>query len=408
MNIFKQKRITIILDRWIFYAILAMIFFLALEPVIATAALIAGMLFYMIKICILHGVRFRRTLFDIPIGLFLLFGMLSVPMSPDPGFSFYNFYNLAGRYVLTYVLVVQNVTTVEQIKKMSCALGVSAVVVVLYGFYQYIFGIDISTMKWVDGNAFPELKTRIFSTWVNPNILAGYLDIALCIVFGLFVMMKQKRTRCILAGGFILLAICLVMTYARGACLSIAIVLAGYGLLKDRRILFGCIAFGTVVLLVDTTLAERLAAVFTKIDTSSEMRLALWESTIAMIIDHPLLGIGWGAYWMVYPEYDFYINDAAVRIVHAHNMYLNYAAEIGLVGAAGFFWYFFGTMWLALSSRYLRGSAFLNGLLLGLGLAVLSIAFNGLTDYVLFNIPSSMLFWLIAAMTVLIEKNMVD
>jgi putative inorganic carbon (HCO3(-)) transporter len=56
----------------------------------------------------------------------------------------------------------------------------------------------------------------------------------------------------------------------------------------------------------------------------------------------------------------------------------------------------------------LRESAFLNGLLLGLGLAVLSIAFNGLTDYVLFNIPSSMLFWLLAAMIVLIEKNMVN
>lgn len=36
---------------------------------------------------------------------------------------------------------------------------------------------------------------------------------------------------------------------------------------------------------------------------------------------------------MVYPEYDFYINDITVRIVHAHNMYLNYAAEIGIPGA---------------------------------------------------------------------------
>ena len=41
-------------------------------------------------------------------------------------------------------------------------------------------------MKWVDGDAFPELRKRVFSTWENPNILAGYLDIIICLAFGLF------------------------------------------------------------------------------------------------------------------------------------------------------------------------------------------------------------------------------
>ena len=148
------------------------------------------------------------------------------------------------------------------------------------------------------------------------------------------------------------------------------------------------------------------------------MRLAFWESTVAMIQDHPFLGIGWGAYWMVYPEYDFYLQGANVLIVHAHNIYLNYMAEIGIPGAVAFFWFFFGTMVMALRTHFpempvrkLRGafrwerlwtdweeSDILAGLSQGIGLAVLSVALNGLTDDLLFNIPSSMLLWMIAAL----------
>ena len=156
------------------------------------------------------------------------------------------------------------------------------------------------------------------------------------------------------------------------------------------------------------------------------MRLAFWESTVAMIQDHPFLGIGWGAYWMVYPEYDFYLQGANVLIVHAHNIYLNYMAEIGIPGAVAFFWFFFGTMIMALRTHFPAdtGAAeqmtpfgkyqmpfrwnrlwhdwkehdILAGLSLGIGLAVLSVALNGLTDDLLFNIPSSMLLWMLAAL----------
>lgn len=404
VNIFRKKRFAEDLDRLVFYAILSVGFFLALSPFMATASLLVGIVLYVVKFKV-TGQSFRRTPFDLPIAAFVLISGLSVLVSPDPAFSFYNYYNLVGRYVLLYILLVQNITTFQQMKSLLYALGASALLVVLYGFYQYIFGIDISTMKWVDGDAFPELKTRVFSTWENPNILAGYLDVVLAIVFGLFCTLDDKKTRWILGGFFCLAAVCLAMTYARGACLSIAVVIAGYGLLKDRRILLACVLVAAIILTLDTALADRLLSVFNQMDTSSEMRLALWESTLAMVMDHPLLGIGWGAYWMVYPNYDFYINDAAVKIVHAHNMYLNFAAEIGVFGFFSFMVFFFGILWRALFSAKRREEKLLNGLMLGIGLAVLSIALNGLTDYVLFNIESSMFFWLLAALVVLIGQE---
>ena len=90
-------------------------------------------------------------------------------------------------------------------------------------------------------------------------------------------------------------------------------------------------------------------------------------------------------------------------IVHAHNMYLNYAAEIGVVGAVAFLWFFFGTMGLAFFSKVHDSEGFRQGLMLGVSLAFFSIALNGLTDDVLFNIPSSMLLWLLAALAAVTE-----
>lgn len=409
------------------YGLLAEVFFLPLSPGLATAALLLGAVGTAWRFYIDKDFHFRHLHFDVPAVLFVLISALSILASPDRGFSFYNYYNLVGVYVLTYLLVGQNVRRPEQMKSILKMAAASAVIVIIYGYYQFLFGIDISSMKWVDGDAFPELRKRVFSTWENPNILAGYLDIVICLAFGLFMYCKDRERRILLGVFMLAAAACLAMTYARGACLVIAVILAAYGALKDRRVLIACIVVVAVLFAADPVLYERITSVFTKVDTSTEMRLAFWESTIAMIQDHPFLGIGWGAYWMVYPEYDFYLQGANVLIVHAHNIYLNYMAEIGIPGAVAFFWFFFGTMVMALRTNFeikktdaaeagrkvfaarkafnwqrlwqdWDEGALLEGFTKGIGLAVLSIALNGITDDLLFNIPSSMVLWMMAAL----------
>ncbi len=388
----------------IYYAILLEAFFLALAPSLATAALLLGVIFWLFRLIKDKECRrFRRLPYDVPAALFALLGAASVIFSPDQAFSFYNYYNLVGVYLLTYLLIGQNVQASQDIRKIVYALGLSCVIVVIYGFYQFAFGIDTSTMKWVDGDAFPELKKRIFSTWENPNILACYLDIALCFLFAFFVKMRQTKRRIAFFSAILLLFFCLAMTYARMAFLVAFLIFALYGIFRDGRILLGAVLLSCALFLIDSTLFYRIFSIFTHLDTSSEMRLALWESTLAMIGDHPFFGIGWGAYWLVYPEYDFYLQGAPVHIVHAHNMYLNYAAEIGIVGACAFFWFFFGTMKLSFFSKVHDSEGFRQGLMLAVSLSFFSIALNGLTDDVLFNFPSSMLFWLLAALGAVTE-----
>ena len=430
---FQERRRVLRRRRWggrmarmMMYAVIAEAFLIPLAPLAAMVALLLGCGAMLLRLRIDRSFHLRRLPYDAPALLFVVIGLLSVAVAPDKAFSFYNFYHLVPIYALTYLLAGQTLRKTRELQRVAFAMALSAALVILYGFYQFIFGIDISSMKWVDGEAFPELSKRVFSTWENPNILAGYLDIVACIAVGLIgVLQRGWRILAILL--LVATLACLGMTYARGACLVVAVVLAGYGALRDWRILLGIVVVGAGALLFDPVLADRLLSVFTRVDTSSEMRIAFWESTIAMVMDHPFLGIGWGMYFMVYPEYDFYLQGAPVQIVHAHNMYLNYAAEIGIPGALSFLWFFFGSLVLALRvprktppweavlaahehawktvadvraalGRW-RRRRFVEGLSTGLGLAFISVALNGLTDHLLFNIPSSMLLWMLAAMT---------
>lgn len=433
------------LKGWTEKALYAEAFLLALWPLGATIALLAGVVLLLVRFRLEKDFSFRHLPLDVPASLFALLGAASIIMSPDKGFSFYNYYNLVGVYLLTYFLAGQVLREPRQFRYLLVAVGISACLVVLYGFHQFLFGIDTASMKWVDGEAFPELKKRVFSTWENPNILAGYLDIMACLGLGQLVYCGTKERRWAIGAFLLAVTACLAMTYARGACLVLTVVLAGYGILRDWRVLLACIGVAAALLLLDPVLYERMLSVFTKVDTSTEMRLAFWESTIAIIQDHPFLGIGWGAFYLVYPEYDFYMQGAPILIVHAHNMYLNYAAEIGIPGVLAFLWFFFGSMFLAFRAKFIMPKPhlvitpftlrdegadkeladitatieasmpqparqfwhelfdiedwrLLAGLALGLGLAFVSIALNGLTDHLLFNIPSSMFFWLLAAM----------
>ena len=332
------------------YAILAEAFFLALSPTVAAAAIMIGVVTWFLRSQIDSKYKIRSLPFDVPVTIFLLIGAASVLLSSVRSFALiYNYCMLVGIYALTYFVVGQTIRTPEQVKQMAQALAAGAVLVVLYGLFQILFGVDAADVKWTDPEAFPQLKKRIFSTLENPNVLAGYLDVMICLALGVLSKVERRSQKIILVVAIILLAICLTMTYSRGAFLTMAVVVAVYAFLQDWRVLILFAAVTGIIAFTDTTFTDRIFSAFNMGDSSEGVRLGIWVSTTAMISDHPFTGIGWGAYQYVYPQYNYYIADENVTIYHAHNIYLNFAAEVGIVGALAFFWYFFGTMFMSLA-----------------------------------------------------------
>ena len=367
ISAFARRRRIKNLEDWTMYAILTESFFLALSPTVAAAAVMIGVITWFLRIQIDSKYKMRSLPFDVPFAIFLLMGAISVFLSSARSIELiYNYLMLVGIYGLTYLIVGQTVRTPAQIKQMAQALGASALLVVLWGFFQFLFGVDIADVKWTDPEAFPELRKRVFSTMENPNVLAGYLDVFICLALGLLAKIENRSQKIVLIGAIVMLAACLAMTYSRGAFLTLVVVVAIYSVLNDWRVLILFAAIGGLISYNDSTFVDRILSAFTMSDSSEGVRVGIWVSTISMIADHPFAGIGWGAYQFVYPQYNYYVADTNIIIYHAHNIYLNYAAEIGIVGALAFFWYFFGTMFMSLAlnsnERYVKGASFLNEL----------------------------------------------
>lgn len=63
---------------------------------------------------------------------------------------------------------------------------------------------------------------------------------------------------------------------------------------------------------------------------SATSRLAIWRTTLTMMADQPLLGVGLGAFRVAYPRYD--TGNGLRFTTHAHNDFLHLMGETGVVG----------------------------------------------------------------------------
>ncbi|MBP2653405.1 MAG: hypothetical protein H6Q73_974 [Firmicutes bacterium] len=402
---YRTTTISYRLDYLIEHCILAVAFFLPMSLNVGSGFLALGTLLWLAKMVRNRHFGFRATPFDLPVAVLVVLSAASVFMSPDRNFSFYNYYNLMGRYIVIYYLVINNIHSAEQVKRLLRTVLVSASLVAVYGLYQYSHGMDISAVGWVDGDQFPKLKMRMFSTLENPNLLAGFLVIMMSLATGMGLSASSRKMKVMLFTLVIVFGMCLALTYSRGAWLSVLAVVVLLGILYDRRI-FWILAFIPVMLLVGhDVFFDRLMSIANPTDTSSALRIALWESTVAMIKDHPFLGIGWGAYWLVYPAYDFYVQDPGTTIFHAHNMFLHIPAEIGIPGSLFYFGLMIGHAWAAFRLTRHDIDRQTAGLMFGILASIVSIVVSGFTDYVLFNIQLSMLYWLLNAVVVLVWIN---
>jgi hypothetical protein len=139
-----------------------------------------------------------------------------------------------------------------------------------------------------------------------------------------------------IAAGLIVLAI--VFSTARGAWLALLGVAVVLALMTNRRRAGRVLAaLGVVAVLafaVSPELRTEAAGMFST-GGDNAGRVGIYRANLDIIHDHPVLGLGFGRYataalpfYAAHPEAD--------RHSHAHNDYLQIAAEAGLVGLAAF------------------------------------------------------------------------
>ena len=278
-----------------------------------------------------------------------------------------------------------------------------SLVVSSIGLLQKFLGVTAEGI-WVDPQQFPDLKVRVFSTMVNPNILAGYLVlvIAYAVAWGTSLREKYLRWGCAVVGA--LAAWCLLYTYSRGNWLACAALLAAFCLFYSWKALLPVVVAGAVGLTVGgAAVWQRLTSILSGQDTSIALRLAYLRSTKWIIEAFPW-GVGWYGYRFVYPTYNYYLADKSVIMYHCHNIFLNVWAELGLQGLLAFLLVWGMFLYNAVQVSRISKNPWLIAMGRGYVLASIGIAVGGLTDHVYFNTQMGLLFWTLGILSMLCRK----
>jgi O-antigen ligase len=258
--------------------------------------------------------------------------------------------------VLVLYLMVSNEMDEPWSKVLVFVILGTGALVALHGIYQFLF--QVGPEQFVLFGRF----MRAYGTFEQPNPYAGYLGLTLPLAVGLvaatFLSGRGKVSGwwSIWAGacGALMLA-ALIMSWSRGAWLGFAaattvmtlavisrsgraavlilifvflvlyLLLAGGLDLVPPAIVQRFSDFVPYLNLVDVRGMEITDANFAVLE-----RMAHWQSALAMWTDHPWLGVGVGNYEVAYTRYALPLWP--LPLGHAHNYYLNIAAEAGIVG----------------------------------------------------------------------------
>ncbi len=198
---------------------------------------------------------------------------------------------------------------------------------------------------------------RAYGNFDQPNPFAGYLSIILPLAIAVALAPGTRRElRWLSAACAAAIGAGVLLSQSRGAWLGLAVATVVLMALWSHRTrlvlppLFGAGAAGVLLALsgvISGSLVERATQAISyfgvfdvrTVNLTSDNwaiveRMAHWQAGWLMFLDHPWLGVGAGNYAQAYPSY--YLESWIEPLGHAHNYYINTAAELGVVGLVAF------------------------------------------------------------------------
>lgn len=191
------------------------------------------------------------------------------------------------------------------------------------------------------------------STLGHRNAAADFHIIHLPIALWLTIHNKKiARLKFMGFTGFVLGAAHLLATLSRGAWVGLyaGAVFAVSAWLISRRaitrkqgfyVLTG-LMLTALVMGVSPMIRDRIASIGDIGRGTNRFRLLVWQSTAHIIRDNPVFGTGAGTFFIQYPYYrnpeEILLSGQDVFVHHAHNDYLETAAETGLIGLLFLVW----------------------------------------------------------------------
>lgn len=297
----------------------------------------------------------------LPLALFVGAGLLSAAGAASPQHSIKEL--IKWLEVLALYLVVSHEMRAAPrspwLRPLVVAFLVSGALAALHGIYQFLF--QVGPEPFILFGRF----MRAHGAFEQPNPYGGYLGLTLPLAVGLVAAWLLRmgprlpiRWLALALGCGALMLAALAMSWSRGAWLGFAAALVAMAIAAVARSGRGAVlAMALVAILAYVLLAGGVALVPPSVvarfaDLAPQLglggladvrgaevtdanfavleRMAHWQSALAMWSNHLWFGVGMGNYEPAYSLYALPLWSAPLG--HAHNYYLNIAAEAGLVG----------------------------------------------------------------------------
>ncbi len=248
------------------------------------------------------------------------------------------------------------------------------------GIYQFLFRVG------PEGFSLFGRFMRAYGTFEQPNPFAGYLGLIIPVALGTALTLLLLRGRpsparrvwdlavaALAVGALAAMLAALLMSWSRGAWLGVGAAMVVTIVVQSRRAflvsLIAAFILTFLILLssinvIPQVIAERFSGIGdyfgvfdvrgVRVDDANYAiveRMAHWQAAAEMFVEHPILGVGIGNYEVIYPAYA--LPRWSDPLGHAHNYYLNVAAETGLVGLTAYLALWGAALWQAW--RALRG-----------------------------------------------------
>lgn len=338
---------------------------------------------------------FNRTMI-VWIGLYFTANLLSFTQTEHLADSLKGIFRIFRLILLTLSVIY----VVDDQAKLKAVLGWFACVAAAIGIDALIQGATgFELIRQRRMIAYIQGTDRITGPFKHANDFAGYLSFAIFLFFGkLLSDLKGSRSKyfnLVWCAGALILGICLLKTYSRGAWVAVAISLFIFLVLKKNRAAFAVFAGVLVWALFFSPpiLKERMRSLWDpKNGTIIERKILMGES-LEMLKKSPYFGLGLNTYSANAPLYKS--KEARTDVQYAHNGYVQMAAEIGLVGLFSFlallFYFFYSTLPAFFKNRLPDETALYGQALCA---AVFSFLIHSATDTNLHSVLLVSLLWL--------------
>lgn len=262
--------------------------------------------------------------------------------------------------------------------------------------------------SWVDMSQFAHIGERISAFLGNPNMLGVYLVIVFPYSLATFATARGTAKRITAFILSLIIFACTVMTWSRGAWIGIIVATVVFLLVCNIKniwlVLAGAASIPLWSFVLPDSIIDRFLSILTMSDSSITYRFNTWLGVLKIIGDNLFWGIGVGesAFKDIYPSYAI---SGTETVMHSHNIFLQIALELGIMGIIVFAVIMFMYMQKTFFSVKFRGPESRSKKMISAGFAgIVGALVAGFTDHIWYNYRVFLIFWIVVAITMSFVK----